>query len=405
MLRELLERVAHFVGHVVGGAQPPAVAGVRLRPQAEGAQRRAAARGVERNERVQQERNVVARDVEIALVDLGDPGQRVQILDGRAFGVVDDAAVLAEADAGQLVERLALGVIDDLVIELAAHHEIDGAWCRSSVFSGSMVTGGPTKATFSFGFDVLHHLRHLHVDVKAGSGGEEHQQFEILGHLHGLLDGDLVRRRVHHLAVGQHAGRVAEPHRIPVRFDFARSRPARTGAAVETFERWRIQKQRSHAISVPRTSRRKPGYAGYWLSVSPSAARFEASMEKLLKSMVNSALPTSRVSTTLCTCSGTEIPSRISYFRTNATFLRKNRGALYQVAGFLHPEIGCGIDPELAFEEAGRFLSRRNFENVGRAAVELPFAFVLEFIIIGRYRRGKAPDFSGIPPRPKGSGR
>ena len=52
--------------------------------------RRAAARGVERNERIQQERDVVARDVQIALVDLGDPGQRVQVLDGRAFGVVDD---------------------------------------------------------------------------------------------------------------------------------------------------------------------------------------------------------------------------------------------------------------------------------------------------------------------------
>ena len=45
--------------------------------------RRAAARGVQRDERIQQERDVVARDVEIALVDLGDPGQLVQILDGR----------------------------------------------------------------------------------------------------------------------------------------------------------------------------------------------------------------------------------------------------------------------------------------------------------------------------------
>ena len=85
---ELLEGVAHFVGHVVGRAQAPAVAGMGLRPQAEGAQGRASARGVERNERVQQERDVVAGDIEIALVGLGDPGQRVQVLDGRAFGVV-----------------------------------------------------------------------------------------------------------------------------------------------------------------------------------------------------------------------------------------------------------------------------------------------------------------------------
>ena len=149
-LRELLERVADFVGDVVGGAQAPAVAGVRLRPQAEGAHRRAAARGVERNERVEQERNVVARDVEIALVDLGDPGQRVQIFDGGAFGIVDDLAVLAEADAGQFFERLALGVVDDLMIELAAHHEIDGLGAEQGLvrLGGD---GGPTKATFSFG--------------------------------------------------------------------------------------------------------------------------------------------------------------------------------------------------------------------------------------------------------------
>ena len=66
-------------------------------------------------------------------------------------GLLTICAVLAEADAGQLFERLALGVVDDLVIELAAHDEIDGLGARCRVFSGSMVTGGPTNATFSFG--------------------------------------------------------------------------------------------------------------------------------------------------------------------------------------------------------------------------------------------------------------
>ena len=125
-LRERFERVAHLIRHVVGRTQPPAMAGVRLRPQAESAHRRAAARGVERNERIQQERDVVAGDVQIALVDLRHPGQLVQIFDHAAFRIVDDAAVLAEADAGQFFERLALGEIGNLIIELAAHHEIDG---------------------------------------------------------------------------------------------------------------------------------------------------------------------------------------------------------------------------------------------------------------------------------------
>ena len=62
-------------------AQAPAMARVRLRPQAERAHGRAAARRVERNERVQQERNVVAPEVEVALVDLRHPGQLVEVLD------------------------------------------------------------------------------------------------------------------------------------------------------------------------------------------------------------------------------------------------------------------------------------------------------------------------------------
>ncbi len=57
--------------------------------------------------------------------------------------------------------------------------------------SGSMVTGGPTKATFIFGFESFIISAILHVDVETGRGGEQHQQFEILGHLDGLLDGNL----------------------------------------------------------------------------------------------------------------------------------------------------------------------------------------------------------------------
>jgi hypothetical protein len=78
--------------------------------------------------------------------------------------------------------------------------------------------------------------------MKAGSGGVEHQQLELLGHLDGLLDGDFVGRRVDHLAVGQHAGGIAEPHGIPIGFDLAGSWPARAGATIEAFKGRRIQK-------------------------------------------------------------------------------------------------------------------------------------------------------------------
>jgi hypothetical protein len=65
----------------------------RLRPEAEGALRRAAARGVERDVRVQQERHVVAGHVHVALVDLGGPGHRVEVFNLRAVGIVHDLAV------------------------------------------------------------------------------------------------------------------------------------------------------------------------------------------------------------------------------------------------------------------------------------------------------------------------
>jgi hypothetical protein len=103
---EELLGVRHLGGDVVGGALAPGVAGERLRPEAEGALRRAAAGAVERDVRMQQERDVVARDVHVAGVDVGDPGHvgLVELLDLRTVGVVDVGAVFAAvADAEDLV--------------------------------------------------------------------------------------------------------------------------------------------------------------------------------------------------------------------------------------------------------------------------------------------------------------
>src|ERR1017187_659023 len=158
----------------------------------------------------------------------------------------------------------------------------------------------------------------FHVDVKTRSRCIEHEQLEILAHLDGLFNRDLVRRRIHHFAVGQHSRRIAEPHRIPVGLDFTRCRPTRAGATIETFKRRRIQKQCSHAISR--------GGRDYWPSNSAADPFFRASMEKLLKSMVSSTLPNNRTSATLCSCRGTEMPSWISYFLMKVTFLTIKSG-------------------------------------------------------------------------------
>ena len=122
---EVLLGPLQFGGNIVGGALAPGVTAERLRPEAEGALRRAAARGVERDVGMQQEGDVVARHVHVALVDLGGPGHRVEVFDLRTVGIVDDLAVLLVADAEDLVERLALGKLDDGVVELAAADEVE----------------------------------------------------------------------------------------------------------------------------------------------------------------------------------------------------------------------------------------------------------------------------------------
>src|SRR5665213_2375776 len=117
----------------------------RLRPQAEGALRRAAARGVERDERMQQEGHGVARHVHVALVDFGGPRHRVEVFDLRAVGVVDDLSVQLVADSENLAERLALGKLDNGVIEFGRQMK-SRTEHSFRARSGSVVTGGPTKA-------------------------------------------------------------------------------------------------------------------------------------------------------------------------------------------------------------------------------------------------------------------
>src|SRR4029077_12697412 len=87
---------SHFGGYVVGGAFPPRMSAERLRPEAESTLRGAAARGVKRDERMEQERDIVAGDVEVALVHVSDMGQGVEVLNLRSVGIVDDFSVFQE---------------------------------------------------------------------------------------------------------------------------------------------------------------------------------------------------------------------------------------------------------------------------------------------------------------------
>ena len=76
---------------------------------------------------MQEKRNVVAFDGEIALINVGGKRQRIELL-GLQHGtrrIVHGLAVFQIADVGDFRNGLAIGILDDGMIELAADHEID----------------------------------------------------------------------------------------------------------------------------------------------------------------------------------------------------------------------------------------------------------------------------------------
>ena len=127
-LREPALGETDLLDHVADAAHPVAMPADGLRPQAEGAFRAAAAPGVERHVGVLQIADEIVLDPQIALVDLGDEGQLVHVLEDRAIGVVDDAA--AGAAIAQTVDRAkrpALGDLLDREVEFLAGDEVERA--------------------------------------------------------------------------------------------------------------------------------------------------------------------------------------------------------------------------------------------------------------------------------------
>jgi len=242
-VREVLFGPLHLSGDIVGGALAPGVAGEGLGPEAEGALRRAAAGGVERDVRVQQERHVVAGDVHVALVDLGGPGHGVQILDLRTIGIVlDDAAGVLVGDAEDLIQRLAVGVLDDGEVELAAADEVDDV----ALVEGAIRVRGDRRPDEGDPDGWIRFLDGLSEGMVAGPAdgrGEEDEELVTLGDLDGLFGGDVMRRSIEEARAFEHTGRIGEPDWIPVGLDLAGCGPAGAGAAIKVLEGGRVQEQ------------------------------------------------------------------------------------------------------------------------------------------------------------------
>ena len=103
------------------------MAAQRLRPQAERTLRRAAASGVQRDVRIEQEWNVVARHIEIALVNVNHIGQRIEICDVGPVRIVNHFTAGIQIGGSQnFVQRLAVGELHGREVEFATNDEVDG---------------------------------------------------------------------------------------------------------------------------------------------------------------------------------------------------------------------------------------------------------------------------------------
>ena len=242
----------HFGSDVICGTLAPGVAGERLWPEAEGALRRAAARGVQRDVGVEQEWDVVAGHVHVALVDLGRPRHGVEVFNLGAVGIVlDDAGLVLVADAEDVGQWGAVRELYDGEVELAAANEID----RWALVEGAVGVGGDrgaNEADLHGGVGALDGLGQSVVSMPADGRGKEHEELKVFGNLDGLVGGDVVRRSVQKLRAFQHPGGIGEPDRVPVRLDFADCGPAGAGTTVEVFKGGRVQEQRLegwHSVS------------------------------------------------------------------------------------------------------------------------------------------------------------
>ncbi len=218
------------------------MAGNRLRPHAERAQRRAPARRIERNVRVQKERHVVALNLQIALVNIGRKRQRVQLLGVqlRTRRVVDDFAFLAITDAHDLLNGLPVRVFHHGVVKLAVCHEIDVFACQQC-FIRLDVPVRADKRDLQAGIRFLDLADELDVAAEADRRGEQNQKLVVFANLNRLLPIHLMRRRVQQAASRNHSSGIRQPHRVPIGLNLTRRGPPRARPAIEILKTWRVQ--------------------------------------------------------------------------------------------------------------------------------------------------------------------
>src|ERR1019366_2932653 len=157
-------------------------------------------------------------------------------------GAVHHRAVLQERDALNVVQRLALGKLDDRIIELFAADEIN----RGTITQRFLRKHGYVRADkrdLNGRVSFLDFLYQLNIAGKAGCTGEQHQELIPRRDFDGFLRRNVVRWRIQKARALKHASGISEPNRIPIRFDLARSWPPRSGPTIKILKRRWVQKK------------------------------------------------------------------------------------------------------------------------------------------------------------------
>ena len=194
---------------------------------------------------MQQEGHVVPGDVEVARVDLGGPGHLVELLRRhlRPVGIVpDDSVGVLVTDAEDLVQRLAVGVLDDGEVELAAANEVDGG-ALVQCLVGRSGDRRPDEGNLDPGVGLLDDLGHLLVALPAHGAGEEDEELVVLEDADDVRPTQVVGRSVDQARPLQHARGIGEPDRVPVGLDLACGGPAAACAAIELLKGGRVEEE------------------------------------------------------------------------------------------------------------------------------------------------------------------
>ncbi len=152
----------------------------------------------------------------------------------------DLATGIAIRNTRNLRERLAVGVLNNGVVELAAANEINvAAFLKRTLRQRCHMRANEGNLEVRIG--LFHLGGQTDIARESRGAGEQQQDLILLGELNRLLGGDVVRWSVQQARTFQHSSRIGEPDRVPVGLNLSGSGPARTGSSIKVFERRRIQ--------------------------------------------------------------------------------------------------------------------------------------------------------------------